>query len=178
RSKVVALISEYRKKRYRSVWFEEYGSEASKAESKQPLPNTNSRHNHANNNGAAASLLENLHLAAKEALQVSPDSCKTAAIPLELSRLESGGLRHSSRNPPAQSSRTSLLGKPIKSGRHRGPRYRKSQALVYNFLERPRGFKSVTYHVLLSIPFSSTTGFPEQRSLVSRQMPPTINCLD
>lgn len=127
--RVVALISEYRHKRYRSVWFrEEHGSHPNPPQSK-----------HANNNA-------DHHIAAREALQGSPAPRKTAAIPLEFSRIESG---QSSGYNPAQLSRTSLLGKPLKSGRHKGPRYRKSQALVYNFLERPRGCRSVAYHVLL-----------------------------
>ncbi|XP_045117003.1 potassium voltage-gated channel subfamily KQT member 1-like isoform X5 [Portunus trituberculatus] len=44
--------------------------------------------------------------------------------------------------------RMSLLGKPInyKTSR-RDVRYRKTQARVYNFLERPRGVKAVIYHM-------------------------------
>ncbi|KAF8792570.1 hypothetical protein HNY73_004149 [Argiope bruennichi] len=151
--RVVALISEYRQKRYRSVWFreyEEYGAEAANNNKVKP-PNPSSLQNHVDKNGTPTTPPSNeAHLAAREALQEREnDSCKTAAIPLELSRIESGERRQSSGYPPAQLSRTSLLGKPLKSGRHRGPRYRKSQALVYNFLERPRGYKSAWYHILL-----------------------------
>ncbi|ROT68571.1 Potassium voltage-gated channel subfamily KQT member 5 [Penaeus vannamei] len=44
--------------------------------------------------------------------------------------------------------RMSLLGKPLnyKTSR-RDVRYRRSQARVYNFLERPRGVKAVIYHL-------------------------------
>ncbi|CAL1277232.1 unnamed protein product [Larinioides sclopetarius] len=150
--RVVALISEYRQKRYRSVWFreyDEYGAEAANNNKVKP-PNPSSLQNHVKNGTATTPPSNEEHLAAREALQETEnDSCKTAAIPLELSRIESGERRQSSGYPPAQLSRTSLLGKPLKSGRHRGPRYRKSQALVYNFLERPRGYKSACYHILL-----------------------------
>ncbi|MPC83699.1 Potassium voltage-gated channel subfamily KQT member 5 [Portunus trituberculatus] len=46
----------------------------------------------------------------------------------------------------------SLLGKPInyKTSR-RDVRYRKTQARVYNFLERPRGVKAVIYHMSVSV---------------------------
>lgn len=76
----------------------------------------------------------------------------TVAGQLELLTIECGDKGSSfsaSPGPTAQASRTSLLGKPIKPSRHRDPRYRKTQALVYNFLERPRGYKSATYHILL-----------------------------
>ncbi|GIY36795.1 uncharacterized protein CDAR_296071 [Caerostris darwini] len=150
--RVVALISEYRQKRYRSVWFreyDEYGAEAAN-NNKVKSPNPPPPQNHVDKNGTPTPPSVDAHLAAREALQeTANDSCKTAAIPLELSRIESGERRQSSGYPPAQLSRTSLLGKPLKSGKHRGPRYRKSQALVYNFLERPRGYKSACYHILL-----------------------------
>ncbi|KAL7636538.1 UNVERIFIED_CONTAM: hypothetical protein RMT77_013313 [Armadillidium vulgare] len=44
----------------------------------------------------------------------------------------------------------SLLGKPLnyKSSR-RDMRYRRIQAKIYNFLERPRGYKAITYHILV-----------------------------
>ncbi|GFQ69630.1 uncharacterized protein TNCT_276841 [Trichonephila clavata] len=144
--RVVALISEYRQKRYRSVWFREYDEYGGNKSGALPLQN----HVDKKNGTATTPPSGEAHLAAREALQeTANDSCKTAAIPLELSRIESGERRQSSGYPPAQLSRTSLLGKPLKSGRHRGPRYRKSQAVVYNFLERPRGYKSAFYHILL-----------------------------
>lgn len=47
--------------------------------------------------------------------------------------------------------RMSLLGKPLQKVRpnRRDVSYRKVQSRVYNFLERPRGYKSVTYHVFM-----------------------------
>uniref|UniRef100_A0A1B0DC97 Uncharacterized protein n=1 Tax=Phlebotomus papatasi TaxID=29031 RepID=A0A1B0DC97_PHLPP len=47
--------------------------------------------------------------------------------------------------------RMSLLGKPLNynRGARRDARYRRLQARVYNFLERPRGFPAVFYHVLV-----------------------------
>ncbi|KAH9521427.1 Potassium voltage-gated channel sub KQT member 4 [Dermatophagoides farinae] len=53
--------------------------------------------------------------------------------------------------PSSEVSRTSLLGRPIKPGphRHHDPRYRKSQSFVYNFLERPRGWKAFVYHLCM-----------------------------
>ncbi|XP_035790241.1 potassium voltage-gated channel subfamily KQT member 5-like isoform X18 [Anopheles albimanus] len=43
----------------------------------------------------------------------------------------------------------SLLGKPLNynRGSRRDARYRRLQSRVYNFLERPRGFKAIFYHV-------------------------------
>lgn len=47
-------------------------------------------------------------------------------------------------------SRTSLLGRPLKIETHyRDLRYRKKQNIIYNFLERPRGWKAAVYHFLL-----------------------------
>uniref|UniRef100_A0A1L8DDI5 Putative potassium voltage-gated channel subfamily protein kqt member 4 isoform x2 n=2 Tax=Nyssomyia neivai TaxID=330878 RepID=A0A1L8DDI5_9DIPT len=45
----------------------------------------------------------------------------------------------------------SLLGKPLNynRGARRDARYRRLQSRVYNFLERPRGFPAVFYHVLV-----------------------------
>ncbi|GAV01465.1 hypothetical protein RvY_12174 [Ramazzottius varieornatus] len=46
--------------------------------------------------------------------------------------------------------RLSLHGKAVSLRRHRrDARYRKLQAKVYNFLERPRGFRAITYHMLV-----------------------------
>ncbi|XP_055689722.1 potassium voltage-gated channel subfamily KQT member 4 isoform X4 [Lutzomyia longipalpis] len=47
--------------------------------------------------------------------------------------------------------RMSLLGKPLNynRGARRDARYRRLQSRVYNFLERPRGFPAVFYHVLV-----------------------------
>ncbi|XP_053201857.1 uncharacterized protein LOC128386803 isoform X3 [Panonychus citri] len=49
-----------------------------------------------------------------------------------------------------QQPRLSLLGKPIvpRSIKQRDPRYRRTQILIHNFLERPRGKKAVVYHLL------------------------------
>lgn len=47
-------------------------------------------------------------------------------------------------------SRTSLLGRPLKVETHnRDLRYRKKQNIIYNFLERPRGWRAAIYHFLL-----------------------------
>lgn len=157
----MALISEYREKRYRSVWFREaeeyYGaSAATEQQSKtatfdnnktpqQPLSAFQPNHN----GPTAGRDSDNSDVAAAKTLNTGKElTGTTAAIPLELSRLETGD-RRSSLEYPAQLSRTSLLGKPLKAGRHRGPRYRRTQAVFYNFLERPRGFKSIAYHFLL-----------------------------
>ncbi|XP_065093616.1 potassium voltage-gated channel subfamily KQT member 4 isoform X1 [Ochlerotatus camptorhynchus] len=45
----------------------------------------------------------------------------------------------------------SLLGKPLNynRGSRRDARYRRLQSRVYNFLERPRGFRAIFYHVLV-----------------------------
>ncbi|XP_022243797.1 potassium voltage-gated channel subfamily KQT member 5-like [Limulus polyphemus] len=63
-------------------------------------------------------------------------------------RLELGRLDCGSTSSQFQISRTNLLGKPIKSfNRSRDVRYRKKQTMIYNFLERPHGFKPVLYHL-------------------------------
>lgn len=47
-------------------------------------------------------------------------------------------------------SRTSLLGRPLKvETHHRDLRYRKKQNIIYNFLERPRGWRAAFYHFIL-----------------------------
>lgn len=47
-------------------------------------------------------------------------------------------------------SRTSLLGRPLKVETHyRDIRYRKKQNIIYNFLERPRGWRAAIYHFVL-----------------------------
>uniref|UniRef100_U5EU00 Putative kcnq potassium channel isoform i n=1 Tax=Corethrella appendiculata TaxID=1370023 RepID=U5EU00_9DIPT len=45
----------------------------------------------------------------------------------------------------------SLLGKPLNynRGSRRDARYRRLQSRVYNFLERPRGYKAIIYHVMV-----------------------------
>lgn len=58
-------------------------------------------------------------------------------------------LRESSR-PSSELSRTSLLGRPLKvETHHKDLRYRKKQNIIYNFLERPRGYKAAFYHFVL-----------------------------
>ncbi|XP_022689159.1 potassium voltage-gated channel subfamily KQT member 1-like isoform X2 [Varroa jacobsoni] len=79
---------------------------------------------------------------------------------MELARLEAGGPRNASGknnssmlslHSTSVPSRTSLLGKPIKghTGRASDAAYRKRQAFWYNFLERPRGYKAASYHILM-----------------------------
>jgi hypothetical protein len=85
------------------------------------------------------------------------DYCNPEGDLLELRQLEAGeryarshGPFGCTPRPSSEVSRTSLLGRPLKAGyRQRDPRYRKTQNLVYNFLERPRGWKAVSYHILL-----------------------------
>ena len=44
----------------------------------------------------------------------------------------------------------SLLGRPVNyRATRRDARYRRLQARVYNFLERPRGVYAVTYHMIV-----------------------------
>ncbi|CAG2161721.1 unnamed protein product [Oppiella nova] len=76
---------------------------------------------------------------------------------LELRQLEAGeryarthGPFGCTPRPSSEVSRTSLLGRPLKAGyRHRDPRYRKLQNVLYNFLERPRGCRAASYHLLM-----------------------------
>lgn len=52
--------------------------------------------------------------------------------------------------PSSELSRTSLLGRPLKVETHyRDLRYRKKQNIIYNFLERPRGWRAALYHFAL-----------------------------
>jgi potassium voltage-gated channel KQT-like subfamily protein len=49
-----------------------------------------------------------------------------------------------------QQPRMSLLGKPLNyRAKRRDARYRRLQSRVYNFLERPRGYKAILYHMLV-----------------------------
>lgn len=58
-------------------------------------------------------------------------------------------VREASR-PSSELSRTSLLGRPLKVETHyRDLRYRKKQNIIYNFLERPRGWRAAFYHFVL-----------------------------
>lgn len=58
-------------------------------------------------------------------------------------------LREISR-PSSELSRTSLLGRPVRVETHnRDLKYRKKQTMIYNFLERPRGWKAAFYHFAL-----------------------------
>lgn len=46
--------------------------------------------------------------------------------------------------------RMSLLGKPLNYKAHkRDARYRRAQARIYNFLERPKNWRSISYHLLV-----------------------------
>lgn len=46
--------------------------------------------------------------------------------------------------------RLSIRGKPMNPRqRHRDPRYRKLRFQVNNFLERPRGWKAISYHMIV-----------------------------
>lgn len=49
-----------------------------------------------------------------------------------------------------QQPRLSLLGRPIicKPIKQRDPRYRRTQVIIHNFLERPRGTLAIFYHLL------------------------------
>ena len=51
----------------------------------------------------------------------------------------------------SQHQRLSLLGRPInyRPIKQRDPRYRTIQTALHNFLERPRGFPALSYHLLL-----------------------------
>lgn len=52
-----------------------------------------------------------------------------------------------------QEPRMSLLGKPLNyRANRRDARYRRLQSRVYNFLERPRGYKAILYHMLVWVP--------------------------
>lgn len=64
-----------------------------------------------------------------------------------------GGLKPNSGGgcgPRLHQPRMSLLGKPINyKNNRRDVRYRRLQSKIYNFLERPRGCRAVTYHILV-----------------------------
>lgn len=52
--------------------------------------------------------------------------------------------------PSSELSRTTLLGRPLKvETHHRDHRHRKKQNTMYNFLERPRGWRAVLYHMTM-----------------------------
>lgn len=61
--------------------------------------------------------------------------------------IQSKGPRPSS---SCELSRTSLLGRPLRVEMHnKDLRYRKKQNIIYNFLERPRGWRAALYHLVL-----------------------------
>ncbi|KAL3200464.1 hypothetical protein MRX96_013265 [Rhipicephalus microplus] len=94
-----------------------------------------------------------------------------ALTDMELARLEQGGPRHGGSLLSLHTSlpsRTSLLGKPLKVGAHpRDAKYRKKQTFMYNFLERPRGYRAAAYHIFLS---RSTRSGVDSRSNVPRNV--------
>ncbi len=67
------------------------------------------------------------------------------------SRSRSPSLTSFSSCKRSQQQRMSLLGRPInyKPFKQRDPRYRIIQNRLHNFLERPRGFRAISYHLLL-----------------------------
>ncbi|XP_067142123.1 potassium voltage-gated channel subfamily KQT member 1-like isoform X3 [Centruroides vittatus] len=73
----------------------------------------------------------------------SSSNCGELNVSVELHELEDGKQRF-------HQPRMSLLGRPI-TCRHRprDPRYRKFQLRIYNFLERPRGWRTVFYHIMV-----------------------------
>ncbi|XP_023216748.1 potassium voltage-gated channel subfamily KQT member 5-like isoform X4 [Centruroides sculpturatus] len=73
----------------------------------------------------------------------SSSNCGELNVSVELHELEDGKQRF-------HQPRMSLLGRPI-TCRHRprDPRYRKFQLRIYNFLERPRGWRTVLYHIMV-----------------------------
>ncbi len=63
-----------------------------------------------------------------------------------LKRMGGSGLKSSRYASP----RMSLLGKPLNYRAHkRDARYRRFQARVYNFLERPKDWRAISYHLLV-----------------------------
>lgn len=59
-------------------------------------------------------------------------------------------LKHRFYRHRQQPTRKSLLGKPINFPLHRrDARIRRTQATVYNFLERPKDWRSISYHLLV-----------------------------
>ena len=64
----------------------------------------------------------------------------------DLKRLSRKGTDSRRYNQP----RMSLLGKPLNYRAHkRDARYRRFQARVYNFLERPKDWRAISYHLLV-----------------------------
>ncbi|VEL30391.1 unnamed protein product [Protopolystoma xenopodis] len=70
----------------------------------------------------------------------------------ELEKLDGGknGLSVLSKSAAANGRRTSLHGKPLSTRMNRNDaRYRRMQGRIYNFLERPKTWRAITYQVLV-----------------------------
>ncbi|XP_016838504.1 potassium voltage-gated channel subfamily KQT member 1 isoform X7 [Nasonia vitripennis] len=75
----------------------------------------------------------------------SPPSVRFHTLDMDQKTLRSGGVGGRLAAP-----RMSLLGRPVNyRATRRDARYRRLQARVYNFLERPRGVYAVTYHMIV-----------------------------
>lgn len=81
----------------------------------------------------------------KNLARFSPPSVRFHSLDMDQKTLRSGGAGGRLAAP-----RMSLLGRPVNyRATRRDARYRRLQARVYNFLERPRGIYAVTYHMIV-----------------------------
>ncbi|XP_043463567.1 potassium voltage-gated channel subfamily KQT member 1-like isoform X1 [Leptopilina heterotoma] len=81
----------------------------------------------------------------KNVARFSPPSVRFHSLDMDQKTLRSGGAGGRLAAP-----RMSLLGRPVNyRATRRDARYRRLQARVYNFLERPRGIYAVTYHMIV-----------------------------
>ncbi|XP_051165807.1 potassium voltage-gated channel subfamily KQT member 1-like isoform X8 [Leptopilina boulardi] len=81
----------------------------------------------------------------KNHARFSPPSVRFHSLDMDQKTLRSGGAGGRLAAP-----RMSLLGRPVNyRATRRDARYRRLQARVYNFLERPRGIYAVTYHMIV-----------------------------
>lgn len=63
---------------------------------------------------------------------------------------DDGGVRRTGGGYDRMQPRRSLLGKPINYRAHRrDARYRRLQHRIYNFLERPKDYRAISYHLLV-----------------------------
>lgn len=82
----------------------------------------------------------------KKFLRVGFMDMEESDVESDINRLSGKGSRSKRFVEP----RMSLLGKPLNYRQHRkDARMRRLQAKIYNFLERPKQFLSVLYHILM-----------------------------
>ena len=87
----------------------------------------------------------------KESYRVTINHRQTPTVTGEASRLKSTSTKTFTIGQTVIG-RTSLLGRPVSARSHRRDvRYRRLQAKAYNFLERPKDWQALSYHLVVLV---------------------------